>query len=196
MRVYARVRVSMRGNVHAYAWICTRKQNDRTQKSLVYSTIPLTRCLLAFKMHKVGSASRYFPALSASSRSLSNASLSRLPQNSCQISSSAKLPCIKPVIFFAFRVGSRRPKLPIFIFSAVGVLPISGAYFCIRGCFSFTSLNGILKYTFKAIISCSRVHRSLLAIKTIAIISLLPLSLRRYLERFVQQTIPLHANDE
>ena len=26
MRVYARVRVSMRGNVHAYAWICTRKQ--------------------------------------------------------------------------------------------------------------------------------------------------------------------------
>ena len=60
MRVYARVRVSMRGNVHAYAWICTRKQNDRTQKSLVYSTIPLTRCLLAFKMHNgVGSASRY-----------------------------------------------------------------------------------------------------------------------------------------
>ena len=60
----------------------------------------------------------------------------------------------------------------------------------VRGCFSFTSLNGILKYTFKAIISCSRVHRSFLAIKTIAIVSLLPLSPRRHLERFVQQTIP------
>lgn len=31
-------------------------------------------------------------------------------------------------------------------------------------CDLFTSLNGILKYTFKAIISCSRVHRSLLAL--------------------------------
>ena len=38
--------------------------------------------------------------------------------------------------------------------------------------------------------SCSRVHRSLLAIKTIVIVSLLPLSPRRHLEQSVQQTIP------